>query len=200
MAFELPPLPFDLAALEPHMSARTLEIHHGKHHQAYVANLNALVKNTPLATKSLEAVISDSARDPAKSALFNNAAQAWNHAFFWNSLKPNGGGSPPGELGRRIERDLGGLGAFKEMFKETAVGQFGSGWAWLVVDKGELKIARTSNAMTPIVSGQTPLLACDVWEHAYYLDYQNRRPDFIQAFLDKLVNWEFAASNLAARS
>jgi superoxide dismutase, Fe-Mn family len=200
MAFELPPLPFDLAALEPHMSARTLELHHGKHHRAYVANLNALVKNTPLAPKSLEAVIAEAARDPTKSALFNNAAQAWNHAFFWNSLKPNGGGSPPGELGRRIERDFGGLAVFKDMFKETAVGQFGSGWAWLVVDKGELKIVRTSNAMTPIVSGQVPLLACDVWEHAYYLDYQNRRADFVQAFLDKLVNWEFAASNLAAKT
>jgi superoxide dismutase, Fe-Mn family len=200
MAFELPPLPFDLAALEPHMSARTLELHHGKHHRAYVANLNALVKNTPLAAKSLEAVIAEAARDPTKSALFNNAAQAWNHAFFWDSLRPSGGGSPPGELGRRIERDFGGLAVFKDMFQETAVGQFGSGWSWLVVDKGELKIVRTSNAMTPIVSGQVPLLACDVWEHAYYLDYQNRRADFIQAFLGKLVNWEFAASNLAARA
>jgi superoxide dismutase, Fe-Mn family len=200
MAFELSPLPYDLAALEPHMSARTLEVHHGKHHRAYVANLNALVKNTPFATKTLETIIRESAKDPSKSAIFNNAAQAWNHTFFWNSLKPSGGGSPPSDLTRRIERDLGGLGAFKEMFQETAVGQFGSGWAWLVIDKGELKIVRTSNAMTPIVSGQVPLLACDVWEHAYYLDYQNRRPDFVQAFLDHLVNWEFAASNHVAKS
>ena len=197
MTFELPPLPYDIAALEPHMSARTLEFHYGKHHRAYVTNLNALVKNTPLAAKPLEAVIRESAKDPAKGGLFNNAAQVWNHAFFWSSMKPNGGGQPKGELAQRIERDFGGLGVFKDMFKETAVGQFGSGWAWLVLDKGELKIARTANAMTPIVSGQVPLLACDVWEHAYYLDYQNRRPDFVQAFLDRLVDWEFAASNLA---
>jgi Fe-Mn family superoxide dismutase len=197
VAFELPPLPYEKSSLEPHMSARTLEFHHGKHHQAYVTALNGLVKDTPLAAKSLEAIMKETAGDAAKAPVFNNAAQIWNHTFFWNSMKPNGGGTPVGELADRIARDFGSLEKFKEMFKQAAVGQFGSGWAWLIADKSELKIVKTANAMSPIVDGHPPLLTCDVWEHAYYLDYQNRRPDFVQTFLDKLVNWEFAAANLA---
>jgi superoxide dismutase, Fe-Mn family len=198
MAFELPPLPYDKTALEPHMSAKTLEFHHGKHHQAYVTNLNNLIKDTPLAAKSLEEIVKATAKDEAKAGVFNNAAQVWNHTFFWSSMKPNGGGAPAGDLAQGVTRDFGGLDKFKELFKAAAVGQFGSGWAWLVADKGELKIVKTPNAVTPLTSGQVPLLTCDVWEHAYYLDYQNRRPDFVQTFLDKLANWDFAAKNLAA--
>ncbi len=198
MAFELPALPYDKTALEPHMSAKTLEFHHGKHHQAYVTNLNNLVKDTPLAGKSLEEIIRATAKDEAKAGVFNNAAQVWNHTFFWSSMKPSGGGAPAGDLAQGVTRDFGGLDKFKELFKQAAVGQFGSGWAWLVADKGELKIVKTPNAVTPITSGQVPLITCDVWEHAYYLDYQNRRPDFVQTFLDKLVNWDFAAKNLAS--
>ncbi|HTZ78667.1 MAG TPA: superoxide dismutase [Stellaceae bacterium] len=197
MAFELPSLPYDKSALEPVMSAKTLEFHHGKHHQAYVTNLNNLIKDTPLASQSLEEIIKASAKDESKAGIFNNSAQVWNHTFFWSSMKPNGGGAPSGDVAQAITKFFGGLDKFKEQFKTAAVGQFGSGWAWLVADKGELKIVKTPNAATPITSGQTPLVTCDVWEHAYYLDYQNRRPDFVQAFLDKLVNWDFAAKNLA---
>jgi Fe-Mn family superoxide dismutase len=197
MAFELPPLPYAKNALEPHMSAKTLEFHYGKHHQTYVTTLNKLVKDSPLAKESLEAVIKATAKDEAKVTIFNNAAQVWNHTFFWNCMKPNGGGQPTGAMAQRLERSLGGFDSFQEKFKEAATTQFGSGWAWLVLDGDELKVTKTPNAMTPLVQGQTALLTCDVWEHAYYLDYQNRRPDFVQTFLDKLVNWEFVASNLA---
>jgi Fe-Mn family superoxide dismutase len=197
MAFELPPLPYDKSALEPHVSAKTLEFHHGKHHQAYVTNLNNLVKDTPLASQSLEAIIKATAKDESKAGVFNNAAQVWNHTFFWNSMTPKGGGKPSGDLAGRIDQAFGGLDKFKEQFKTAAVGQFGSGWAWLVSDGGQLKITKTPNAVNPMSQGQTALLTCDVWEHAYYLDYQNRRPDFVQAFLDNLVNWDFVAKNLA---
>jgi Fe-Mn family superoxide dismutase len=197
MAFELPPLPYDKSALEPHVSAKTLEFHHGKHHQAYVTNLNNLVKDTPLASQSLEAIIKATAKDESKAGVFNNAAQVWNHTFFWNSMTPKGGGKPSGDLAGRIDQAFGGLDKFKEQFKTAAVGQFGSGWAWLVADGGQLKITKTPNAVNPMSQGQTALLTCDVWEHAYYLDYQNRRPDFVQAFLDNLVNWDFVAKNLA---
>jgi Fe-Mn family superoxide dismutase len=196
VAFELPPLPYDKSSLEPHMSARTLEFHHGKHHQAYVTALNNLVKDTPLAAQPLEAIVKETAGDAARAPVFNNAAQIWNHTFFWHSMKPNGGGIPVGALAAAIDRDLGGLEKLKEAFKQAAVTQFGSGWAWLVASKSALKVVKTPNAMCPLVDGDVPLLTCDVWEHAYYLDYQNRRPDFVQAFLDKLVNWEFAAANL----
>jgi Fe-Mn family superoxide dismutase len=196
MAITLPPLPFDAKALEPYMSATTLGVHHGKHHAAYVDNYNKLIKDTPFAGKPLEAVIVETARDPARAAIFNNAAQAWNHAFFWNSLAQKGGGKAKGKLTAKIDADFGGYEKFAEAFKAAAVGQFGSGWAWLLLDKGKLAITHTSNADTPLVHGQTPLIACDVWEHAYYLDYQNRRPDFVQAFLDHLLNWSFAERNL----
>jgi len=198
MAFELPALPYAPTALEPHMSAKTFEFHHGKHHQAYVTNLNNLIKDTPMASQSLEDIVKASAGDAAKAGIFNNAAQVWNHTFFWNSMKPNGGGAPTGDLAAKIDSTFGSLASFKEQFKAAAVGQFGSGWAWLVVEKGELKIVKTANADSPIAHGQTPLLTVDVWEHAYYLDFQNRRPDFVQTFLDNLVNWDFAAANLAS--
>ncbi|KYO57639.1 superoxide dismutase [Tistrella mobilis] len=197
MAFELPALPYDRTALEPHISAQTFEFHHGKHHNTYVVNLNKLVEGTDLADASLEDIIVKSRGDAAKAGVFNNAAQVWNHTFFWNSMKPNGGGAPSGDLAKRIDADFGGLDKFKEAFKNAATTQFGSGWAWLVVKDGKLEVVKTGNAETPVGTGATPLLTIDVWEHAYYLDYQNRRPDFVQSFLDNLVNWDFAAENLA---
>jgi superoxide dismutase, Fe-Mn family len=198
MTFELPPLPYPETALEPYLSADTMRFHHGKHHQAYVITLNNLVKDSPLAAKPLEEIIrlTASDKDESKLPIFNNAAQHWNHAFFWQSMKPGGGGAPAGEVAQRIDRDFGSLDKFKEMFQAAAVGQFGSGWAWLIAEKNELRIMKSANAMTPIAIGKKPLIACDVWEHAYYLDYQNRRPDFVRVFLDRLVNWDFAAANL----
>jgi Fe-Mn family superoxide dismutase len=196
MAFELPPLPYAKTALEPHMSAQTLDFHHGKHHQAYVTNLNNLVKDTPLAGQSLEQIIQATVKDESKAGIFNNAAQVWNHSFFWNCMKPNGGGAPTGALAQKINAAFGSFDKFKEQFKQAAATQFGSGWAWLVSDGGQLKVTKTPNAVNPMAQGQTALLTCDVWEHAYYLDYQNRRPDFVQTFLDKLVNWDFVAKNL----
>ncbi len=196
MVFELPPLPYAKDALEPYISARTMEYHYGKHHQAYVTNLNALVKDTPLANKSLEDIIKETADDEARAGIFNNAAQVWNHSFFWRSMAAGGGGEPSGALADKIKEAFGSFDGFKEQFKQAGTTQFGSGWAWLVSDGGALKIVKTANAMTPIVQGLKPLLTCDVWEHAYYLDYQNRRPDFIQTFLDRLIDWTFADSNL----
>ena len=193
MSFELPNLPFASDALEPHISANTLSFHHGKHHNTYVTNLNNLVGDTD---KNLEDIIRESAGDPGKAGVFNNAAQVWNHTFYWNSMKPGGGGAPSGGVASGIDAAFGSFDKFKEEFKNAAVTQFGSGWAWLVVDGGTFKIVKTANADTPIVGGQIPLITCDVWEHAYYLDFQNRRPDYTQAFLDHLVNWDFAASNL----
>jgi len=197
MAFELPPLPFPKEALEPHMSAKTLEFHHDKHHQAYVTNLNNLIKDSPLERQPLEEIIRATAKDEAKAGIFNNAAQVWNHTFFWHCLTPkNGGGQPRGEIAKRIDQDLGGFDKFKEQFKQAATTQFGSGWAWLVLDGGKLKVTKTPNAVDPLSQGQTALLTIDVWEHAYYLDFQNRRPDFISTFLDHLANWDFAEQNL----
>ena len=196
MAFALPPLPYPTSALEPHMSAKTLEFHHGKHHKAYVDTLNKLVDGSPLAGKSLEAIIRATATDEAKAAIFNNAAQAWNHTFFWRSMKPKGGGKPNGEMAQAIERSFGGLDKFREKFAAACAGQFGSGWGWLIRDRDTLKIITTPNAHNPLAQGQTALLACDVWEHAYYLDFQNRRADFVATFLDHLVNWDHAAEAL----
>ncbi|MCC7411645.1 MAG: superoxide dismutase [Gammaproteobacteria bacterium] len=197
MAFELPPLPWAENALEPHISAKTMSFHYGKHHQAYVTNLNKLASGTPMEKQSLEDVIRASAGVADKAGVFNNAAQVWNHTFFWNSMKPGGGGAPTGKLADLINTSFGGLDKFKEEFKNAAVTQFGSGWAWLINEGGKLKITKTANADSPIAHGQKALLTCDVWEHAYYLDYQNRRPDFVQAFLDHLVNWDFATRNLS---
>lgn len=198
MSITLPALPYDQSALEPHISANTLSFHYGKHHQAYVTNYNNLIKDTPYADQSLEDVVKSVAGDASKAGLFNNGAQVWNHTFFWHSLKPNGGGLPTGELAAKIDSDLGGYDKFVADFKTAATTQFGSGWAWLVLDKGKLAITKTANADTPLVHGQTPLFTVDVWEHAYYLDYQNRRPDFVAVVLEKLANWDFAAANLAA--
>ncbi|MCK5778300.1 MAG: superoxide dismutase [Rhodospirillales bacterium] len=198
MAFELPALPYEKDALEPHMSANTFDFHHGKHHNTYVVNLNGLLDGSDLAGKSLEEIIMATAGDSSKAGMFNNAAQVWNHTFFWNSMKPGGGGAPSGDLAAKIDADFGSLDDFKEAFKQAGATQFGSGWAWLVVgDGGKLEVVKTPNAENPMTQGKTPLLTCDVWEHAYYLDYQNRRPDFLAAFLDHLVNWDFAAENLA---
>ncbi|WP_413203636.1 superoxide dismutase [Rhodospirillum sp. A1_3_36] len=197
MAFELPPLPYAKDALEPHMSAQTLEFHHGKHHNTYVTNLNNMVKDTPLADKSLEEIILAVAGDASKAGVFNNAAQVWNHTFFWNGMKANGGGEPTGALKEAIDAAFGSFEAFKTEFKQAGATQFGSGWAWLVVKDGKLAITKTANADLPMTKGETALLTCDVWEHAYYLDYQNRRPDFLSTFLDSLVNWDFVADNLA---
>ena len=198
MAHQLPALPYDLDALEPHISRSTLEFHHGKHHAAYVTNLNNLVAGTDLEGKSLEDTVTAVAGDAAKAGIFNNAAQVWNHSFYWQCIKPAGGGAPMGELAAKIDADFGSFDAFKEQFKTAGATQFGSGWAWLVLDGGTLKITKTANADLPLAHGQKALLTMDVWEHAYYLDYQNRRPDYMSTFLDKLVNWDFVAANLAA--
>ena len=197
MAFELAPLPYAKEALEPHMSALHVEIHHGKHHQTYVTNLNNLTKDKPEATHSLEQIMLATAGQADKAALFNNAAQIWNHDFFWQSMKPQGGGAIPAALEQKLVADFGSVEAFKEAFVQAGLTQFGSGWAWLVLENGTLKITKTGNADSPLVHQQHPLLTCDVWEHAYYLDYQNRRVDFLKVFLDKLVNWEFATQRLA---
>jgi Fe-Mn family superoxide dismutase len=196
MAFELPALPYPKEALEPYTSARTLEFHHGKHHQAYVTNLNNLVKDTPFASQSLEEIIKATARDDGKIGIFNNAAQIWNHTFFWHCMKPAGGGAPTGKVADALVKGFGSVDKFKEDFKAAAVGQFGSGWAWLVKDGDTVKITKTPNAVNPLSLGQKALLTVDVWEHAYYLDYQNRRPDFVQTFLDHLVNWDNVAKEL----
>jgi Fe-Mn family superoxide dismutase len=197
MAFELPGLPYDKTALEPHISAKTLEFHHGKHHATYVTNLNNLIKDSDLASKSLEDIIMVAAKDlPAKQGLFNNAAQVWNHTFFWNCMKKGGGGKPSGKVLAAIEAAFGSYEKFAEEFKNAALTQFGSGWAWLVADGDAVKITKTANADLPMAHGQTALLTVDVWEHAYYIDYQNRRADFVQAFLDHLVDWDFVAKNL----
>jgi Fe-Mn family superoxide dismutase len=194
---ELPPLPYAQDALAPVISAETLSFHYGKHHKAYVDNLNKLVAGTELAELPLEAVIAAAAGKADKVGIFNNAAQTWNHTFFWNSLKPGGGGAPTGAVAKAIDAAFGGFDAFKKEFANAAMTQFGSGWAWLVADPGRLKIVKTGNADTPLTMGLKPLLTIDVWEHAYYLDYQNRRADFVAAVIDKLLNWEFANANLA---
>ena len=196
MAHTLPNLPYDIAALEPHISANTLTFHHGKHHQAYVTNLNNLIQNTDLADKSLEEIIHATAKDPEKAGIFNNAAQVWNHMFYWHSLKPNGGGEPSAALKQKIETSFGSLDACKKEFAQAAMTQFGSGWAWLVLDGDKIAVAKTGNAETPITKNVRPLLTIDVWEHAYYLDFQNRRADYVNTILDKLINWDFAEANL----
>jgi Fe-Mn family superoxide dismutase len=196
MSFKLPELPWSDDALAPHISANTIGFHYGKHHATYVANLNKLTEGTPLAGKNLEEVIRETAKDAARIGVFNNAAQTWNHTFFWNSMKPNGGGKPSGSVLDGIISTYGSYDKFTEEFATKAATVFGSGWAWLVDNRGKLEIVQTRNADTPLTESMKPLLTIDVWEHAYYLDYQNRRPDFIKTFLDRLVNWDFAAANL----
>ncbi|HAV19989.1 MAG TPA: superoxide dismutase [Fe] [Firmicutes bacterium] len=190
MAITLPKLPFAKDALEPIISARTLDFHHGKHHKTYVDNLNKLIAETELENKSLEDIIKLTAGNPAKAAIFNNAAQAWNHTFYWNSLKKSGGGAPTGLIADKIRDAWGSYEKFAEDLKNAGVTQFGSGWAWLVWDGHQLKITQTANADTPLAHGQKALLTLDVWEHAYYLNYQNRRPDYVSAFWN-VINWEY---------
>ena len=191
MAIQLPDLPYAKDALAPVISANTLEFHYGKHHRAYVDNLNKLIAGTPFEKESLEAIIKKTAGDAAKAGIFNNAAQIWNHSFYWQCLKPGGGGAPTGAVAAKIAAAWGSYDKFVEELKTAGITQFGSGWAWLVLDSGQLKIVKTANADTPIVHGLTPLLTLDVWEHAYYLDYQNRRPDYLTVVIDKLINWDF---------
>ena len=195
-AYVLPPLPYAQNALEPVISANTISFHYGKHHKAYVDNLNKLVAGTELAVLPLEKIITATAGNADKIAIFNNAAQAWNHTFYWNSLTPNGGGEPPAALKQKIEESFGTVDACKKELATAATTQFGSGWAWLVLDGDKLKVVKTGNADSPLTKGMKPLLTIDVWEHAYYLDYQNRRADYVNAVLDKLINWGFAADNL----
>ena len=192
MQHQFPPLPYALDALQPHISKETLEFHYGKHHQAYVTNLNNLVKGTEFENASLEDIIRKSS-----GGIFNNAAQVWNHTFYWNCLAPRAGGEPKGPLAEAVSRKFGSVASFKEAFSKSAVGNFGSGWTWLVKKAdGSVDLANTSNAATPLTGPDKPLLTCDVWEHAYYVDYRNRRPDYVAAFWN-LVNWEFAAKNFA---
>ena len=192
MPFELPKLPWEKNALEPHITSETLDYHYGKHHNAYVTNLNKLTEGKPEASKSLEELIKTT-----DGGLFNNAAQVWNHTFYWNCMKPNGGGAPEGKLADAINAAFGSFDKFKEEFSNAAATQFGSGWAWLVKGAdGKLKISKTGNADCPIKHGDTPLLTIDVWEHAYYIDFRNARPKYIETFLSSLVNWDFVAKNL----
>jgi Fe-Mn family superoxide dismutase len=196
MAIVLPLLPFEKNALVPYITSLTLEYHYGKHHNTYVLNTNNMIKETELDTLSLEEIILQTANDSSKTSLFNNAAQVWNHTFYWNSLKPNGGGLPTGEISKKIDTDFGSYDNFAKALKEAALGQFGSGWAWLVLKNGKLSISKTSNADTPIAHGVKPLLCIDVWEHAYYLDYKNARADYTDAVIKNLLNWDFANENL----
>lgn len=191
MSFQLPELPYELNALAPHLSAETLEFHHGKHHRAYVDNLNKLIPSTEFEGQSLEEIIKKSS-----GPIFNNAAQIWNHTFYWHSLSPNGGGKPTGALANLIDQSFGSFEKFKEAFAQKAISQFGSGWAWLIKKAdGSLEVTSTSNAETPLREGKTALLTCDVWEHAYYIDYRNQRPAYVEHFFE-LINWDFAAKNL----
>ncbi|UCD94912.1 MAG: superoxide dismutase [Candidatus Zixiibacteriota bacterium] len=196
MPLVLPELPFAKDALEPYISARTLEFHYGKHHNAYVVNGSKLIAGTDLETADNEEIIKKTAGDSQKAGIFNNAAQVWNHSFYWKCMKPGGGGAPTGKIADKIKADFGSFEKFVEEFKTAGATQFGSGWAWLVLENDRLKIVKTANADNPLVHGQKPLLTVDVWEHAYYLDYQNRRPDYLAVFVEKLINWDFVSSCL----
>jgi Fe-Mn family superoxide dismutase len=194
MTITLPELPYPKNALAPHISERTLDFHHGKHHNTYVTNLNKLIEGTELAGEKLESIIEKTAGDSSKAGIFNNAAQVWNHSFYWQSMKPNGGGPPTGAIAEKINADFGSYEKFAEKLKNAGFTQFGSGWAWLILRDDKLEIIKTANADTPVAHGLNPVLTVDVWEHAYYLDYQNRRPDYLSAFIDHLINWDFANS------
>lgn len=196
MTITLPEIPYNKEALAPHISAKTLEFHHGKHHNTYVTNLNKLIGGTGLNGETLEDIIRQTVKNPDQAGIFNNAAQVWNHTFYWRSMKPGGGGAPTGAAADKIQADFGGYDAFVQKFKDAALNQFGSGWAWLVLRDGKLVTMKTSNADTPVAHGLKPVLTVDVWEHAYYLDYQNRRGDYLDAFINHLINWEFVNSQL----
>jgi len=196
MAINLPELPYAKDALAPYISANTLEFHYGKHHKTYVDNLNKLIAGTDLEGKELDEIIKNAAKDPAKAGIFNNAAQVWNHSFYWKCLKPQGGGAPAGAVAAKINAAFGSYDKFVEELKNAGATQFGSGWAWLVLDGNDLKVTKTPNADTPLAHGLKALLTIDVWEHAYYLDYQNRRPDYLTAVIKNLINWDFVNANL----
>ncbi len=196
MAFQLPKLDYANSALSPIMSEETLDLHHGKHHQTYITNLNNFIKDTDMADKSLEEIIVDSSKDKAKAGIFNNASQHWNHNLFWKCMKPSGGGKIPPKLEKRIVDDLGSVEQFKKDFIQAGTTQFGSGWCWLSVSNGKLVVTKTANAANPLIENMKPILGCDVWEHSYYIDYKNRRPEYLNNFVEKLINWEYVESLL----
>ena len=196
MSFELPKLDYAKNALAPIMSEETLDLHHGKHHQTYITNLNNFIKDTDMAGMSLEEIVHNSSKDKSKAGIFNNASQHWNHELFWKCMKPNGGGSMPKKLEDRIKADLGSVEEFKKQFIQAGISQFGSGWCWLSISNGKLVVSKTPNAENPLIHNMKPILGCDVWEHSYYVDYRNRRPEYLENFFEKLVNWEFVESQL----
>ncbi len=196
MNFELPKLDYSNDALAPIMSEETLDLHHGKHHQTYITNLINFIKDTDMDKMSLEEIILNSFKDKSKIGIFNNASQHWNHNLFWKCMKPNGGGQMPSKLEKRVVTDFGSVDNFKKEFKQAGITQFGSGWCWLSIDNGKLVVSKTANAANPLVDKMKPILGCDVWEHSYYIDYRNRRPEYLDKFIDKLVNWEFVESQL----
>ena len=194
--FELPKLDYKNDSLSPIMSEQTLDLHHGKHHQTYITNLNNFIKDTELEKSSLEDIIKKTSSDKNKSGIFNNASQHWNHNLFWKCMKPNGGGKIPGKLQDKINKDFGNFEKFREEFIKAGVTQFGSGWCWLSIKDDKLIISKTANAENPLIHGMKPILGCDVWEHSYYLDYKNKRPVYLENFFDKLIDWEFVSSQL----
>ncbi len=196
MTFELPKLDYAKNALSPIMSEETLDLHHGKHHQTYITNLNNFIKDTDMAGMSLEEIVHNSSKDKSKAGIFNNASQHWNHELFWKCMKPNGGGSMPKKLEDQIKSDLGSVEEFKKQFIQAGISQFGSGWCWLSISNGKLVVSKTPNAENPLIHNMKPILGCDVWEHSYYVDYRNRRPEYLDNFFEKLVNWEFVESQL----
>ena len=196
MTFELPKLDYANNGLSPIMSEETLDLHHGKHHQTYITNLNNFIKDTDMAESSLEEIIIKTSKDSSKAGIFNNASQHWNHILFWKCMKPNGGGTMPPKLEKKIVSDFGSVDQFKKDFTQAGITQFGSGWCWLSIKDGKLVVTKTANAINPLVDGMKPILGCDVWEHSYYIDFRNRRPDYMNAFIDKLIDWEFVASQL----
>ena len=196
MTFELPKLDYSNEALSPIMSQETLELHHGKHHQTYITNLNNFIKDTEMSKMSLEEIIVSSSKDKSKAGIFNNASQHWNHIMFWKCMKPNGGGAMPEKLKKRIEADFGNADEFKKQFIQAGITQFGSGWCWLSINNGKLVVSKTPNAENTLIQNMKPILGCDVWEHSYYVDYKNRRPEYLENFYEKLINWEFVESQL----
>jgi len=196
MTFELPKLNYSYEGLAPVMSQETLELHHGKHHQTYITNLNNFIKETEMAEMSLEDIISKSSKDDTKAGIFNNASQHWNHNLFWKCMKPNGGGNIPPKLEKKIIEDFGSVEKFKSDFKQAGITQFGSGWCWLSLNNDKLVISKTANASNPLIDNMKPILGCDVWEHSYYIDYRNRRPEYLDKFIENLIDWEFVESIL----
>ena len=196
MSFELPKLDYAKSALAPIMSEETLDLHHGKHHQTYITNLNNFINNTDMSKMSLEEIIINSSKDKAKLGIFNNASQHWNHLLFWKCMKPNGGGAMPSKLEKRVVSDFGSVEEFKKKFIQAGITQFGSGWSWMSIDNGKLVVHKTPNAENTLIHNMKPILGCDLWEHSYYVDYKNRRPEYLENFFEKLVNWEFVESNL----